>query len=217
MESLVKGAQLKAVTRQNRTLQRGSGPGEWGEAGEVSLGGWRPPWMALVGANLSNPDAGSQLIGLWNCVVLFHLSRLLPTAHSEKMSAAFSNLPDCLSPSILHKSRPHWNFLSHRLLNPSLKTAHTNKQVPKTQEPCTVGNLHTHKETGLLICLQVGGLSPECRRDIAAAKGEIAWAYLPSTDQGGIPKTWLAQLINLPHFCLSQLPSFQATWGIVTF
>lgn len=34
---------------------------------------------------------------------------------------------------------------------------------------------------------------------------------------GGIPKTWLTSLINLLHFCLPQLPSFQATCGIVAF
>lgn len=78
-------------------------------------------------------------------------------------------------------------------------------------------NLHTRNETGLLMGFRIGGLSPECRQDIAAVKGEIAQAYLTSTDQEGIPKPWLTWLINLAHFSLSQLPPFQATHRIVTF
>lgn len=78
-------------------------------------------------------------------------------------------------------------------------------------------NLHTHKETALLIHLQVGDLSTECRQDTATVKREVAQAYLVSMDQGEISKAWLPQLINLPHFSLSQIPPFQSTCGFVTF
>lgn len=98
------------------------------------------------------------------------------------MSAAvFSNPPACLPPSSGHKSRPHWRFLLHRLLTP----------INRASDP---GGTHCGeiyalvKRTRLLICLQVGGLSAECRGDIAAVKGEIAQDYLPGTEEEGSPR-----------------------------
>ena len=131
-------------------------------------------------------------------LLLFKISRLSPTLH-------FAQVQPTLRLSPIQATQL------------SLQTAHTSKQAPKTQEAHTVGNAHMGKETGLLICSQAGGLSPECRRDIAAVKGEIAQPYLPSTDQGGIPKTRLIQLINLPRFCLSQPASFQVHVGLSHF
>lgn len=59
----------------------------------------------------------------------------------------------------------------------------------------------THsEETGLLICLQAGGLATECRRAIAAVNGEIAQAYLASTDKEESPRCG-----NTAH----KSPSFQ--------
>lgn len=149
-------------------------------------------------------------------VLLFHLSRLLPRVQ-EKKSLLLFKISRPSPPLHFAQVQTTMKISPTQAIHPSLRTAHTNKQTPKTQEAYTVRNLHAYKQTGLLICSRVGGLSPKCRQDIAAVKGEIVQSYLPSTDQGGIPKTELTQLINLPHCCLSQLPSFQATCGIVIF
>lgn len=100
--------------------------------------GEKASWMALVSLNLSSTDPWATIHRplKWFCFISFEQT----SAHySQKISdVVFSNLPDCPPPSCWHKSRPCWSFLPHRLVNLSLSTAHTNKQVPKTQEAHTV-------------------------------------------------------------------------------
>lgn len=203
------------MRRQSQILGGRNEGAEWGEAGEVSPGEWRPSQMALGDTICPTLNLGPQLTGLWICFVIS--SEQTPASCSGKKSLLLFKISRPSPPLHFAQVQTTMKISPTQAIHPSLRTAHTNKQTPKTQEAYTVRNLHAYKQTGLLICSRVGGLSPKCRQDIAAVKGEIVQSYLPSTDQGGIPKTELTQLINLPHCCLSQLPSFQATCGIVIF
>ena len=178
MRSLIEGEQ----TQSNDETEQSPGEKLWlGGVGRGRLSfpwGWRPfgwLWKVPICATLILVP---QVFEIVLCYFIWASSCPL---------LLFSNFPDCPPPSTLHKCRLHDSFLPHRLLSPSLKTTTPINKSPRPRMHTVWRNLHTHKETGLRICLQVGGLSSERRLDTAAVRREIVSAYLASTTKEESP------------------------------
>lgn len=163
--------------------------GEWGEAGDVSPGGWRPSQTALVEPICPTLNLGPQLSGLWICFVLFHLSRFLPHVQGEKV-CCFLKFPDHLPLSTLHKSKPQWRFLLHRLYTRGSEQLTPINRPPRPRRR-TLWEIYTLINRQAANMFTGRGSFSQMQTRYAAVKGEIVQSYLPSTDQGGIPKTKL--------------------------